>query len=401
MRGSAAGQAARVWVRKTSGLLAASALAAAGLVGIAAQTPSAAAGCMSMHVVGKAATGRQALKRHDIAVFLHDHDRALGGGRTDSHGGFNIKVCRSATLKKYANRHDGRINFDVLTHRHGNGGSWYMRAATARYSSSKVPAGRGFVAAQVVDRTLSARTARGGGTYATGVAATGATVASPPLMFVQAVRHMTVDYKITSSTVEGIKAVIGAEGGSYKAAGEIAIESTSGFESLRTIKATKKRPEVARLIKPELAITSQYTCYTYNSYFGSYLGSGKCVTESSGKWTGPVHTEQTSFRGCHSAGSNVSTFTNRHQKEIATTAGVTYSSKMSLGALGSSLEVTAKYGSGTEVRLKFDQGGRKHKFCVGGNEGYVSESAELYVNSLDYHQDGPCGRRDTRCRSAS
>jgi hypothetical protein len=221
-------------------------------------------------------------------------------------------------------------------------------------------------------------------------------------MYVQAVRHMDAEYAISSSTVTSIKAVVGVEKGDYEAAGEIAIENTSTFQSVQSLHATKKRHQRARLVRPELAISSQYTCYSYNPYSGGYLGTGKCVTESSGKWTGVVHSSKETFHGCHFDGSNVTEFSNRTQKSLATGAGVSYASSVSAGALGSSLTISAAYGSGTEVRLNFDQGGKKHKFCVGGDSQYVSESAKLYVNSLNPHkQDGPCGKGSTRCRQAS
>ena len=152
-------------------------------------------------------------------------------------------------------------------------------------------------------------------------------------------------------------------------------------------------------MRPELAITSQYTCYSYNSYFGGYLGTGKCVSESSGRWTGNVSTSATPAQSCYAKSSHVLRFTQREQRYVATHEGVSYSASVSAGALGSQLEVSATYGSGTEVRLNFDQGGKKRHFCVGGNKAYVADSAELYVNRVKVVANPdpcvphlPCGR---------
>lgn len=327
MRGSAIGTWVRRSARRAAGIAAAGALAATGLVGLGANTVSAnAAGCAPIHVVGTAATASKVLRRHAIAISLHDHGHPLGGGRTGKNGGFDVTVCRSPALRKYAHRHSGHINLDVLTHRRHKGGKFFMRATTARYASSTVAARRGFIAASMVNETANDRPGvRGGSVHATGVASTKTAIASPTLMYVQTVRHMHADYTV---------------------------ESSDGFESVRTLKSTKKKPRRAILVKPELAISSQYTCLGggYNPYFGGYLGSdGNCSTESSGRWTGPVHTRKTASRGCYAAGLNVLRFSNRNQKELATTSGVTFSSTVKVAALGSSWAVTAEYGTSSAL----------------------------------------------------
>ncbi|CAI9407744.1 hypothetical protein HIDPHFAB_04845 [Nocardioides sp. T2.26MG-1] len=335
-----------------------------------------------MYVRGKAVTGGgKVLKRHDIAVFLHKRDQPLGGGKTSRTGAFSIKICRSSTLASVARRHTGRLNVDVLTHLRGGNGPWYMRIAAGHYSKPTITIPKGFVAAKVTDETVSARpSARGGGTVATGVAATDTVLRGPGLMFVQAARYMEANYTIKSSSVNSIKAVIGVDKGGYKAAGEIAIEGVSTFESGKVLKATRAKPRRAILVRPELAVTSQYTCYHYNPYFGGSLNTGKCVTESSGEWTGEVNKDQARFQGCNSGRAHAIRFTNRDQKYLKTSEGVTYSSTVSAGALGSSLAVTASYGSETGINVTFNQGGKVHRFCSGGNAETIAKSSALYVD---------------------
>lgn len=97
-------------------------------------------------------------------------------------------------------------------------------------------------------------------------------------------------------------------------------------------------------------------------------------------------------------------FSNRNQLEVNTAVGVSYSSKASVSAWGTSLEVSANYGDDSAVRLLIDQGGKKHRFCVGGDRSLVSQSAKLYINSMDPTDDGPCsrpGHNGARCREAS
>lgn len=87
-----------------------------------------------------------------------------------------------------------------------------------------------------------------------------------------------------------------------------------------------------------------------------------------------------SFQSCAAGPSNILRFSNRTQRYVQTSDGVKYSSSVSAGAMGSSLTVTATYGSDATVKLAIDQGGKKHRFCVGGDERYVSDSAKLYIN---------------------
>lgn len=356
------------------------------------------AACSPIYVRGKAVTpSGKVLKRHDIAVFLHKRDRPLGGGKTSRTGTFNIKVCRSGALASVARRHTGRLNVDVLTHLRGRSGNWYMRIATGRYSRPAITIPRGFVAAKVTDATISARpSTRGGGTVATGVAATDTVLRGPGLMFVQTGPHMEADYTIKSSSVNNIKAVIGVDKGGYKAAGEIAIEGATTFESGKVLRGTRSNPRRAILVRPELAVTSQYTCYHYNPYFGGALRAGKCITESSGEWTGDVNKDQARFQRCNSGRAHTIRFTNRDQRYLQTGEGATYSSTVSAGALGSSLTVTATYGSEANIKVNFDQGGKLHRFCSGGNGETIAKSSALYVDFMPPPPD-PC-QPHTPCR---
>ena len=208
-----------------------------------------------------------------------------------------------------------------------------MRIAVGRYTEPTITIPKGFVAAKVIDATTSARPAArgGGGTVATGVAATETVLRGPGLMFVQAVPHMKANHTIKSSSVNEIKAVIGVDKGGFKAAGEIAIEGATTFESGKVLQATRAKPRRAILVRPELAVSSQHTCCQYNLYFGGALRAGKCVTESSGEWTGIVNKDTAKFQGCNSGRAHSTEFTNRDQRYLRTSEGVKYSSTVSAG----------------------------------------------------------------------
>lgn len=354
-------------------MLIAAMLLGAALVAVPTAEPAAAAGCSPIHVRGTAVSDTgQVLRGHDVAVYLHQRDRALGGGRTGRNGGFDLAICRTPALAAYAEQHTGHVDLDLVTHARRGGGKLFVRVTSFRYAGSVARAPRGFVAARTDERD--------GTTYATGAPATESTVASPPLMFVQAVRHMRTDYTIRSSAVTGVKAVVRVAGGGYRAAGTMSVDSSDGFRSARSLQPTRSRPEMARLVRPEIAVSSQYTCYQPNAYLGDYLGAGTCVAGSSARWTGEVYRSKTGFRGCHYGGSRVARFSNRAPRPIATGPGVSYTSTVSVGELGS-LTITADYGSGTGVRMRFDRGGPERRFCVGGNGTDLMDSAKLYVTS--------------------
>lgn len=370
---------------RSSALLATLVMVLAGLAPLGLASAAEAA-CSPIHVRGKAvSSGGKVLKHHNIAVFLHKRDRALGGGTTSRTGAYDIKICRSAKLAGAAKRHTGRLNLDLLAHRGDEDKPWYVRIAAGRYSNPTITVPKGFVAAKVVNESVPVRptTTRGGGTVATGVAATETTTAYPGLMFVQAVPHMAAHYSINSSSVNNFKAVIGVESGVFKAAGELAIEGSRSFESKKILTSTRKRPRRALEVQPELTISSQYTCYKtkFNPYF-PHIRSNKCVTESSGEWTGDVNRKWARFRGCGSGNADASRFTNRDQEELITSEGVKYSSTVSAGALGTSMSVSAAYGQGTNIRLTFNQGGKVHRFCAGGNGAVLARSSAFYVDSI-------------------
>ncbi|CAI9404036.1 hypothetical protein [Nocardioides sp. T2.26MG-1] len=335
------------------------------------------------------------LRAHNVAVFLHDHDRALGGGKTNRLGAYDITICRSSALATAAKRHTGRVNLDVVVHRGTEDKPWYVRIGSGRYARPVIAISKRFVAAKTTDETVDARpAAKGGGTIATGVAATETSTLYPELMFVQVVPHMVANYTLSSSNIGTFKAVIGVESGVFKSAGELAIEGSGTFESDKQLLSTKKHPKRALLIHPVLAATSQYTCYKTNPYF-PHLRTSKCVTESSGHWTGDVRKEATRFRGCGSGKADPIRFTNHDQKGLKTSDGVKYSSSVSAGALGTSMTVSATYGGATRVDLEFDQERRVNRFCSGGNGEAVSSSSAFYVDYLPRAE--PC-QPHTPCR---
>ncbi|MDB5169952.1 MAG: hypothetical protein JWN82_348 [Candidatus Saccharibacteria bacterium] len=371
-----------------------------------------ASSCSAITLHGRAiSSGGKALKRYGIIVTLHGKEKPLDGMRTSKRGGYSLQVCRTGGLSTYAKRHGGRVNFDLLAHVYDQRGKFFVRMVGVNYKASRQLVPSRFTPAKVYDGTLSARPSsrQGGGTVATGVANTAVSVVTPPLMYSQAVLHMTTHYTLNAASVRNVKAIVGLEKGGFGGAGEIAIGGSTGFESGRQLNATKRHPRVARLIAPELAVSSAYKCtaQSYNSYFGSYLGTGeqKCFTESSGQWTGDIKTLNTGYKPCTTGNSNVMYFTNKQQDHITTSQGVTFSSSVKASALGSSLTVSAKYDTGTEVRLEFDKG-HKHKFCLSGDAQFVSDSAKLYPSFIKPHHGDMSGcyprseHRTKRCRQA-
>lgn len=337
-----------------------------------------------------------ALRGYDIAIFVHGQDRALKPSRTGDHGGFNISsVCKEPKMATYAKHHNGHVDFDVLAHAHHHKGSFFVRTVRVAHGAHSVAVPARFAKAKTVNgsrsRATSQRSNAPGFVPVTGSIAVGTSIVRPSVMAIEAVRHMRVDYDMSSDTVRGIKAEVGLSSGGYGASGTMSIAGTAEFSSGRTLRTPKGKAHVARVVQPLLAVNSKYVCPAYSTYSGGFnFGGSQCVTVSSGQWTGDIKQVSGKYHGC-SSGSAPLVFGNNHNTRYWKVGrGATFSSSVKGGISGGSLTVYANYTSGTSVTYKLDQTKAKHGFCLGGGGKHVSTSAKLYISLQSDTGGGGC-----------
>ncbi|MCM0622821.1 hypothetical protein [Nocardioides bruguierae] len=207
-------------------------------------------------------------------------------------------------------------------------------------------------------------------------------------MFVQAIPHVTAQYYYGAKSKATIAASVGVDGGKGAIAGEVSLSGETGFGSLQELNSTARKPNRAVTVHPQIQVTNSYTCPSYNPYAGGF--NMDCVAESSGQWTGKVASKAAQFRGCFVDSDGGWFFRSRSKKEFITTDGVEYTNGVSGGVGGSSLKVSVTYGADTYVKLIVHETKRRHRYCIGGNEDLVTESAALYMNLRDKTGGGGC-----------
>ena len=368
--------------------------------------------CPLLSVRGRAAGGGHRLSRDHVALFLTGRDRPLAAAVTSRQGRFRLSTCRTRTLARYARRHAGRVNLTLLAHERGHGGSFFARVVTRRYVGARrvhVPAR--FTRARTVPGSGhrgSADGSGGGAARSTGALDVSAQVVHPPLMFVQAVRHMTAHYTMSSDTVRAITAMVGVSRGGYGAAGSVSLAGEAGFATTRTLRASARHPRRARLVRPELSMTGRYFCPHYNPYSGGFNVKGErhCVVEAQGEWTGRIETSRTDYVPCTGGPARATYFNNRTTTSHEVHRGAVFTSEVSLSGFGSSLSVSAEYGTATRVRYHYPRSHRRHRFCLGGNASTLARSSRLFVTYVKPRsgggpdcRDGSGPRRCTRSRA--
>ncbi len=407
LHGTAAAHPARRPLVLTAGLLLALALAfvapepvaraapATGSTGSTGMTGmgSEAGRCPLLSVHGRASGGGHRLSRDHVALFLKGRDRPLAASVTSRRGGFRLSTCRTRMLARYARRHAGRVNLTLLAHERGHGGSFFARVLTRRYAGARrvhVPAR--FTRARTVPGSGHRQSVDGpgGAARSTGALDVSAQVVHPPLMFVQAVRHMTARYTMSSDTVRAITAMVGVNRGGYGAAGSVSLAGEAGFASGRVLRASARHPRRARLVRPELSMTGRYFCPHYNPYSGGFSVKGErhCVVEAQGEWTGRIETSRTDYVPCTGGPARATYFNNRTTTSHEVHRGAVFTSEVSLSGFGSSLSVSAEYGTATRVRYQYPRSHRRHRFCLGGNASTLAHSSRLFVTFVKPRSGG-------------
>jgi hypothetical protein len=362
--------------------------------------PANAQSCSHISVGGKA-TKRDgsALKRYGVFVTLHNGDHALARGRTSRHGGFSLSFCRSKRLRTFASHHNGHLNLDVTLHAwNTRRGYFWVRIFTVPYGASHVAASAHYRPARTVSGRTSSRTASRSLAPETGMPDFGAYVVHPGMMFAEVVPHVHDPYTVSSSSVGSIKATIGVSVDGYGASGSLSVDDSSDFHIDKTLRSTRKHKARAIVVQPALSVTSQYNCYPI-VYFGSWPGTSKldvkCDTTSSGKWTGVVRSVKAKYVPCTQGRTPVVFMNNRTWKGFGIGKGVTFRSEAGVNTPTGGFTVSTQYGAGTRLYYSLDQGGKKHRFCAGGNGSTLTSSSKLYISSRVSSPPPSC--RSTTC----
>ena len=128
-------------------------------------------------------------------------------------------------------------------------------------------------------------------------------------------------------------------------------------------------------------MTGRYFCPHYNPYSGGFSIKGErhCIVEAQGQWTGRIATSRTDYVPCTGGPARATYFNNRTTTYHEVHRGAVFTSEVSLSGFGSSLSVSAEYGTATRVRYEYPRSRRRHRFCLGGNASTLARSSRLFV----------------------
>lgn len=354
---------------------------------------SAASTCSHLTVTGRVKSGGSIKRGWAVAVFLHNRSAALTAGRTGPKGGFSVRLCRTAAVRRYATRHHGHINLDVIAHRRARRGAFLVRtvAPSLRVATVSVPAR--FVRMKTISPHARATTSNGvvnaGATTAktitTGVDYSRPFTVYPPAMYLEKVPGETTTWSISSDHLNSVATSVGADGDSFSVAGSIAIETAAGFETGGHIYAPKGASTYAVTVRPAVDTSMTYTCHLGWRSFRLTVGmlGMVCSWGMDASWNGDVRTPRATYLGCHAGTAKPQDVTNHSRDRYSASAGVTFTAKAGFKTPYVTGDFSTTYGAGTNYLYTLQQTKRVHHFCVGGNGPTVALSSALYITNTD------------------